>query len=121
MSDTINYSNPRNSLTVQDWPSGNKRVVCEFTVETKVNKGQRVSRTTTTETGKVSKPKCTTYSERYAIFDGSDGKTYLLGFSWDMISVYPGTMKFSTETIHQSSSPERYQILKSMIDSLDIV
>jgi len=69
----ITFSNPRLTATFEDWPlGGNKRGKCTFTAEHRPNKGWRVSRVTT------GKPKTTTYCQKLAIVDGSNGKTYIL-------------------------------------------
>ena len=41
------YSNPRMSATIEDWPSGSKRVTAVFTIEQHAKRGERAVRMTT--------------------------------------------------------------------------
>lgn len=93
----MNYSNPRHEATIEDWPSGRKRVTARFYTETN-KRGQRVCRVTT------GKPKKSTYSDRTAIVNGDDGRTYVLhsaGKAYGgFVSVMRGDMRFQEETRH---------------------
>lgn len=110
----VTYSNPRKSATIENWPSGGKRVTAVFTVETKKNK-QRVSRITIDELGRESKPKTTTYADQVVIVDGDDGKTYILEYTqmYGLISVMQGTMQYQHETL--GPRDERFETVKALI------
>jgi len=74
---SLTYSNPRKSFTTDSWPYGSKRTTATFTIETG-KKGERASRVTVNpKTGRINKPKTTTYSTKARIVDGSDGRTYI--------------------------------------------
>lgn len=95
------FSNPRTEATIENWPSGSKRVTAEFKVETN-NKGSRVVRTTT------GKPKMTTYYLKMVLVDGDDGKIYAIAITeYGQAIAYPGTMKFS---VYYYQGPEFEQI-----------
>ena len=92
------FTNPRTSLTVNDWPSGTHRTTASFYVETW--RGQeRVARTTKKRSGMWSKPVKTTCACRARIVDGSDGLTYIASYSPDSIYIMRGTMKTSADYI----------------------
>ena len=75
-----------------------KRGTATFKVEVDTRKGMRVSRITVCE-GHTSKPKRTTYAERWCVVDGSDGRTYLLAFSgYGMIKVMQSDMQHEAGT-----------------------
>jgi hypothetical protein len=98
--DYLTYSNPRMSATIENWPSGSKRVTARFEIE-QGTRGERAVRTTTGE------PKKLTYAKLARIVDGSDGRTYIAEFTmYGHISIMRGDMKYSHETIH--SSDPRY-------------
>lgn len=88
------FSNPRKTATIENWPSGSRRVTATFEVE-QTKRGQRIARTTT------GKPKKTTYCRMMAIVDGDDGKTYLLGVSTytEMITILSSDMKHSVRSV----------------------
>src|ERR1035441_8551481 len=91
----MNYSNPRMTATIPDWPSGSKRVTARFEIEQHPKRGERAGRTTTGE------PKKLTYAVRARIVDGDDGRTYIAEYSiYGHINIMRGDMKFSQETIH---------------------
>ena len=91
------YTNPRLSATIDNWPSGAKRVTAVFTIETHPTRGQRATRTTTGAT------KVLTYARQMRIVDGDDGRTYILALTnYGHISVHKGDMKFSHESIHDN-------------------
>lgn len=90
----LTFSDPRISLTVDDWPYGHHlRCVAHFQVERHENNKQRVGRQTQhPKTGVLSKPKYTTYAIRCALVTGSNGKTYILRDCGGMIEVFRGDM-----------------------------
>jgi hypothetical protein len=70
-----NYSNPRLSAVVKDWPNGGKRTIARFEVETHPTRGQRVVRATThPKTGQFCSPKKRTYADQVRIVDSNDGR-----------------------------------------------
>lgn len=97
------FSNPRTEALIEDWPFGRQTCKARFEVETDKRGMQRVARYTEnkTRTG-WNKPKRTTYAKQWKIVDGDDGKTYLVEFSntyGARITVTPGTMKFTHESV----------------------
>ena len=100
----IQLSNPRTEATIEDWPSGRKRVTAHFIVET-TKHGQRMARTTT------GKPKKTTYYQRMVLCDGDDGKTYLLALSSIGIVRMLGTMKYTDYFYPENEEFEQYRQL----------
>ena len=96
--DTLQYSNPRMTATVENWPSGSKRVTARFEIE-QSPKGERAVRTTTGE------PKKLTYAKMARIVDGSDGRTYIAEYtSFGFISIMRGDMKIQHESIFDRDS-----------------
>jgi len=107
----LTYSNPRMTADFSDWPFGSLRTACSFVIETDSKKGQRVSRTMINpKTGRVCKPKLSTYSDWVRIVDGSDGKTYIAHYSemCSMFTIEQSNMKFNEESISRSSDVDRY-------------
>lgn len=104
------YSNPRMSATVPNWPSGGKRVTAEFRIEQHPTHGERGVRTTT------GKPKKLTYGRMARIVDGDDGKTYVavLAAGYEFIVIYRGDFKFHEETLFPDNS--RYAGVRKMFD-----
>jgi hypothetical protein len=92
--DTLNYSNPRMAATIQNWPSGSKRVTAVFKIE-QTGRGERAVRVT------EGAPKKLAYAKMARIVDGSDGRTYIAEYTmYGHISIMRGDMKFSQETLH---------------------
>lgn len=100
------YSNPRKSLIVTDWPMGaSAKTTATFTVESKLGKGERISRVTLDRFGNPCAAKTTTYAEKVVIVDGDDGKTYILELTiYGSISVTQSNLKFSHESIQETDS-----------------
>jgi hypothetical protein len=91
----IEYTNPRMSATIENWPSGSKRVTAVFEIEQHPKRGERATRTTTGATKKL------TFARKVRIVDGSDGKTYIAELTmYGHISIMRSDMKFSHESIH---------------------
>ena len=97
----MNYSNPRMSLLVNDWPYGKLRTTVQFTIEPG-KKGERASRTTINpKTGKINKPKTTTYAKKARIVDGDDSKTYIAELSeYGHICIMQSNLQYQQESIH---------------------
>ena len=94
------YSNPRMTATIENWPSGPKRVTARFQIE-QTSRGERAVRITD------GAPKKLTFAKLARIVDGDDGRTYIAEYSiYGHISIMRGDMKFQHEVIH--SSNERY-------------
>lgn len=103
------YSNPRMSATVEDWPSGSRRVTAVFTIEQVPGKGERAVRVTT------GAPKKLTYAPRMRIVDGDDGRTYIVALtSYGHISVHLGDMKHSREAVFERDAG--YAELRALFD-----
>lgn len=101
----LRYSNPRMSATIQDWPSGSKRVTARFEIE-QTKRGERAVRTTTGE------PKKLTFAKLARIVDGSDGRTYIAMYTeYDSVLVMRGDMKFQHEYI-SSGNPRYAEVLE---------
>lgn len=105
----MEFSNPRNEATIENWPHGRQRVTAKFLIE-KNNKGYRCGRVTT------GKPKYTTYHLRMTLVDGDDGRIYALGLTdYGQVVVWDGTLK--TNNYYYEGSPEYAQgmeILKAI-------
>lgn len=110
-----NYSNPRISATIENWPiGGGKRGPARFYIEAGIRK-ERAVRVTT------GKPKKLTYALRTRIVDGDDGKTYILEDNDTHLSVMRGDMKYQEESIFPDAMNngvyernDRYFELKSL-------
>jgi hypothetical protein len=63
------YSNPRLEATIENWPSGSKRVTAVFSIEIHPNRGQRAVRKITGAAKKL------TYATAARIVDGDDGRS----------------------------------------------
>lgn len=92
----MNYSNPRTEATIENWPSGSKRVTAKFYVEHNPARGERTCRQTTGAPVKLP------FANRQRIVDGDDGRTYILCLSraYGFVNVMKGDMKYHHETIH---------------------
>ena len=89
------YSNPRMSATIENWPSGSKRVTANFEIERHPKRGERAVRITT------GAPKVLTYTRKARIVDGDDGRTYIAELSsYGFVNIMRGDMRYSEETIH---------------------
>jgi hypothetical protein len=90
-----NYSNPRMSATIENWPHGKQRVTAVFTIETDPKRGQRAVRTTTGAAKKL------TFAAKMRIVDGDDGRTYIAALSYisGHITIKRGDMKYDHESI----------------------
>ena len=100
-----NYSNPRTHATIENWPSGSKRVKAEFMIEAFPGKGERAVRVTT------GAPKKLTYARKMRIVDGDDGRTYIAALSdYGHVSIMRGDMKLQEESIH-NRDPRYAEIL----------
>lgn len=89
------YSNPRMSATVEQWPSGSKRVTATFTIEQVPGRGERACRTTTGATKKL------TYAVKTRI-DGDDGLTYIAELTaYGHVTIMHGDMKHSHEAVFE--------------------
>lgn len=84
----MKYSNPRMSATIENWPSGKKRVTAVFQVEQHPKQGERAVRTTT------GAPKKLTYAYKVRLVDGSDGRIYIISYvsMYEFIQVTDGTL-----------------------------
>jgi len=107
----MNYSNPRLSATIENWPSGKHRVTASFTIERHHARGERAVRVTT------GKPKALTYAAKARIVDGDDGRVYILqlGSYSRAISVMRGTMDYMAEEPIFEGQP-RYAELLALFD-----
>jgi hypothetical protein len=92
------YSNPRMAATIEDWPSGSKRVTARFEIET-TKRGERGVRTTTGAAKKL------TFARKARIVDGDDGKTYIAELTlYGHVSIMRGDFKYQEETIHPDNA-----------------
>jgi hypothetical protein len=90
------YSNPRLNATIDNWPSGSKRVTAVFTIEQHPTRGERAVRVTT------GAPKTLVYARKARILDGDDGRTYLANLTiYGHISIFNGDMKFRHEAVFE--------------------
>lgn len=90
----MKYSNPRMSATVENWPSGNKRVTARFEIERDAKRGERAVRTTD------GAPKKLTFAKMVRIVDGDDGRTYVAEYTtFGHISIMRGDMKYQHEAV----------------------
>lgn len=90
------YSNPRMSATIENWPSGSKRVTAIFTIESDPKRGERAVRTTT------GAPKKLTFARKMRIVDGADGRTYIAALTgYGHIALWQGDMKYTAESFFE--------------------
>ena len=91
----LTYSNPRMQATVENWPSGSRRVTAQFLIE-QTSRGQRAIRSTGRAAIKL------TYAKQARIVDGSDGKTYIAELTvYGFVSIMRGDMKIQHEAIFE--------------------
>ena len=106
------YSNPRLDATIEDWPSGSKRVKAIFTVERVAGRGERAIRTTT------GAPKVRTYATKARIVDGDDGRTYVAELaSYGFVTIMNGNLKFQHEVIYKTD-PRLAEVLALFDDNV---
>ena len=110
------YSNPRKSVTIEDWPSGSMRAVATFTIEAHATRGERaVRQTVNPKTGRLNAPKKLTYARQMVFVDGDDGRLYVLELTGSgFISVMRGTFDTQEETIFQHH--EDYDGLRALFE-----
>ena len=93
-----NYSNPRMSAVIENWPHGSQRVTANFEIECVPGRGERAVRITT------GAPKKLTYARKMRIVDGDDGKTYIAELSgYRHITIMRGDMKYHHETVFEDN------------------
>ena len=103
------YSNPRLSATIENWPSGSKRVTAVFSIESDPKRGERAVRVTTGAPVKI------TFARRMRIVDGDDGRTYIArDHGHGMVSIFRGDMKSEEETAHMPAP--RYDELMRLFE-----
>jgi len=105
----MKYSNPRMIATIENWPSGSKRVTARFQIE-QTSRGERAVRITD------GAPKKLTYAVRARIVDGDDGRTYIAELTlYGHVSIKRGDMKFQHETVHPGDAryPEVLELFAS--------
>ena len=109
---TMKYSNPRMTATIENWPSGTKRVTARFQIE-QTSRGERAVRITD------GAPKKLTFAKLARIVDGDDGRTYIAEYSiYGHISIMRGDMRFQHEVIH-SDNP-RYADIVELLFAADV-
>ena len=102
------YSNPRMTATIENWPSGSKRVTATFSIEA-TSRGERAVRVTTGAAKKL------TFAVKMRIVDGDEGRTYIAELtSYGHITIMRGDMKFNEETVFERD--ERYPELLALFD-----
>lgn len=90
-----NYSNPRTTATIENWPHGSQRVTAHFSIEADPKRGERAVRVTT------GAPKKLTFAQKMRIVDGDDGRTYIVALTgYGFVSVMRGDMKIQEESVH---------------------
>ena len=105
----LQLSNPRDEATVEDWPSGKRRVTAIFALETN-RRGVRCNRVTT------GKPKATTYYRRMVICDGDDGRIYLAAITdYGQYVLIPGTLK-TTEYFYERENVEMCEQIRRLFN-----
>lgn len=112
------YSNPRMEASIDNWPSGGKRVSAIFWIE-QTPRGERGVRTTRDPvSGKFSAPVKLTYASKARIVDGDDDRTYILELSamYGHINIMRGDMKYQAEDAIFDKDP-RYPELLKLFDS----
>ena len=104
------YSNPRMSAVVENWPSGGKRVTAEFMIEQHATRGERGVRTTTGKAKKL------TYGQAARVVDGDDGRTYVAVlahvYGRDMVTIMCGDFKYHAETVFPGDP--RYPAIRAL-------
>jgi len=119
MSDPLTFANPRTHAVIDNWPNGRYRCRAEFSVESHPTRGQRVARRTTKKDGATwNKPRRTTYAARFAIVDGSDGRTYLLSVGPFSVAVHHGNCQHVLRYI-RPGEPD-YQPLVDLVRSVPL-
>lgn len=114
----MTFTNPRLTALFTDWPiGGSNRGQCKFDIE-EVKGKYRIVRSTTNKSGAWCKPKKTTYGDKAVIVDGSDGRTYVLQGSrtWKNIVIWRSDF-MQEASVSESSEPERYAQLMTIIES----
>jgi hypothetical protein len=117
---TMQYSNPRMHVIVEDWPWGSDlRTTATFRVEVHPTRGERAARTTLDpKTGRISAPHRLTYAHSVCFVDGDDGKLYILEDTGNHYSIMKGTMAHQQETVFPQDG-ERYAALTFLFNQLD--
>jgi hypothetical protein len=105
----MNYSNPRMSATIDNWPSGQRRVTAQFSIESNPKRGERGIRVTTGAAKKL------TYAVKARIVDGDDGRTYIAELTrYGHITIMRGDFKYDEESIFENDA--RYPAIRALFD-----
>jgi hypothetical protein len=84
------------SATIENWPSGSKRVTAIFSIEQHPTRGERGVRTTT------GAPKKLIYARKARIVDGDDGRIYIAELTaYGHVTIMCGDMKFHKESFFE--------------------
>ena len=103
-----NYTNPRMSAVIENWPHGSQRVTATFSIETDPKRGQRATRITTGMAKKL------TFARQMRIVDGDDGRTYIAALTLGHVTIFKGDMKFYHESVFESDP--RYNSLRELFN-----
>lgn len=102
------YSNPRMSATIENWPSGQRRVTAQFSIEIDPKRGERAVRVTT------GAPKKLTFARKMRIVDGADGRTYIAALTgYGHITIHQSNMKFNEESFFERDA--HYAELRALL------
>ncbi len=102
-----NYTNPRMTAVIENWPSGSKQVTAQFSIESDPKRGERAVRVTTGGAKKL------TFARKMRIVDGDDGRTYIVSLTgYGFINVMNGDMKIQKETVFEREA--RYADLRAL-------
>ena len=102
-------------FTADNWPYGKLRTTATFEIE-QTKRGERAVRTTVNpKTGRINKPKKTTYATKTRIVDGSDDRTYIAELTmYGTIYIRMSDLVHEEETAH--SDDERYTELLTLFN-----
>jgi hypothetical protein len=116
----LQYSNPRKSVAIDNWPAGGRIVTALFSVEQGKGNLERAVRVTSKPgtPNVLNAPKKLTYARKVVYVDGSDGRLYILELAanYNFVTVMRGTFDYNQETIH--SDDERHQALIAMLNEV---
>ena len=107
LASTLTLSNPRRLYVAHNWPSGSKRVTREFGIQ--IDDAGRERALTWTK----GKPKYSAWYQSCRVVDGSDGKTYVVGFKHYVVHLMGSGMKIIDVADTQS---ELFKVVTNLIN-----
>lgn len=115
----MEYSNPQTTMSFDDWPYGNKRTGCVFTIQHSKGMERAIRITVNPKTGRPNKPKTTTYTVRTMFVTGDNGRLYIVkDIGWAFF-IMKSDMTHTEESIYPTPDATAYNKIAKLFNELD--